>query len=238
MFVDIHSHILYGIDDGAVDAATAIEMLRLAAEDGTTHIAATPHFISGYKSNTKVKKICGELQQMASDQGINIHIFPGNEVFISPDIPALYDNGDITAINNSSYLLVEFPAMNIPIYTNNVFYNLQLRELVPIIAHPERNREIAEKPEILQEFVNRGILLQVNSGSITGLYGRKIQKIALKLIKAGLVHFVASDAHTCESRSPKLNSAAKIVEKEFGKDLVEKLFYRNGMTVLENGQIK
>jgi len=122
----------------------------------------------------------------------------------------------------------------IPIYTEELLYNLQLKGLIPIIAHPERNREIFENPDILAGLLERGILAQANSGSVTGLYGRKIRRTVMKLIKMGLIHFIASDAHTCGERSPVLVKAEAIVRRRFGSDTAESLFYKNGMIVLEN----
>jgi protein-tyrosine phosphatase len=235
-FIDIHSHILPGVDDGAKDMATALEMLRLAAAAGTRCIVSTPHFISDAGQYTP--EIIGQeyqkLQKVVVDEGLGIAIYPGCEVFISPDIPELYDRGILSTINGSCYMLIELPMMSVPAYTDEVLYQLQLRGLAPIIAHPERNSEISRNPGILTALLQRGMLAQVNSSSITGIYGDKVQDTAYKLIKANMAHFVASDAHTCRGRSPKLVRAAELVEKECGMDTVRRLFYENGLAVLEN----
>lgn len=237
MYADIHSHIIPCVDDGAKDTATALEMLRLAAADGTSHIVATPHYIAGNVKNSTdlVDEKSRELQQLADSEEITIKIHAGCEVFISHDTPEFFDAGTIATINGSSYMLIELPHMGIPLYTDEVLYKLQMRGLIPVIAHPERNDEILSNSCILSDFVKRGMLAQVNSGSITGIYGRKIQKAAMKFIKMGIVQFVASDAHTCGGRSPGLTKAAGLVKKEFGCDMVENLFLKNGMAVLENG---
>lgn len=239
MFVDIHSHIIPAIDDGAVDEKTAADMLRMASENGTSHIIATSHFIAGSIENTSalVHEKCAELRGLAVREGIDISIHPGAEVFISPDIPELYDKGIICTLNDSSYILLELPMAGIPVYTEDILYELQLKGLTPIIAHPERNREILMHSDILAGMVDRGILAQVNAGSITGIYGRKIRRVAMKLIKMGWVHFVASDAHSAGRRSPVLDEAAAIVRRKFESDKAESLFYKNAMAVLENGTI-
>lgn len=239
MFVDIHSHIIPGIDDGAKDIKTAVDMIRLACSSGTSHIIATPHFIPGSVLNTSdiVDITCCDLQQLISKEAISINLYPGCELFISPDLLKLYNSGRITTLNNSSYMLIELPMTSMPLYTEEVLYNLQTHGLIPIIAHPERNATIISNPGILKNFVKRGILAQVNSGSITGVYDREIQNAAMKFIKMGLIHFVASDAHTCGVRSPVMVKAAEIVKKKFGIAMAESLFYKNGMTVLENGII-
>jgi len=237
MFADIHSHIIPAADDGAVDEKTAANMLRMASANGTSHIVATPHFIVGSVENPSilVHEKCAELQSLADREGIDVTIHPGAEVFIGPDIPELFEQGIINTLNDSSYILLELPMSGIPIYTEEILYDLQLKGLTPIIAHPERNSEILKNPDILASMVSRGILAQINSGSVTGIYGRKIRKVAMKLIKMGLIHFVASDAHTCGRRSPSLETAAAIVQRKFGSDTAECLFYKNGMAILENG---
>lgn len=239
MYIDIHSHIIPVIDDGARDINTAAEILKMAAENGTTHIVATPHFIAGSVENPSelIDKKCEELKKIAINEEIEIKIHVGAEVFISPEIPELFEKKIICTLNNSAYILVELPMASIPIYMDDVLYSLQLKGLIPIIAHPERNSEIQKKPEILINLVRRGILAQVNSGSITGLYGKKIRNVAIKFIKMGLIQFIASDTHTCRRRSPNLTKAAAIVGKRFGQDIAKQLFFRNGMAVLENGTV-
>lgn len=248
-FVDIHSHIIPGIDDGAKDMETALEMLRLASLDGTRHIVATPHFtpstisdIGGATLDTSgimniseiVREKTSELSEQAASLNIDINIYSGTEVLIHPDIPSLLENNSICTINGSKYVLVEFPMSEIPLYASEVLYQIQLKGLIPIIAHPERYNEVIKDCGILLDLVGRGMLVQVNAGSLTGLFGRKAQKTAMKLIKAGMTHFVASDAHGCGSRSPELGKAAWIVEKKFGREIMQELFYSNGMAVIEN----
>lgn len=240
MFIDIHSHILCHIDDGAVDYDTSIKMLSLAAESGTSHIIATPHFI--YKSSahgfSSIAEQCNELQNgiLKSRMGITVH--SGQEVFLSPELERLYDERIIGTIAGSRYMLVEFPMMSIPVYAEDVLYSLQLKGIVPIIAHPERNLELKAAPGLLKNLVQRGILAQINSGSITGLYGKEIQKVANNLINMGIVHFVASDAHNLNSRSPCLNFAARIIEKTHGKSVMEELLINNGLRLIGNEEIK
>jgi protein-tyrosine phosphatase len=238
-FVDIHSHIIPGIDDGAHGARTAKEMLILAAEGGTNHIVATPHYISGEINNTPaiIEEGCGSLSQIVSESFLNLDIYPGSEVFISPDIPDLYDKGLITCINKSRYILVEFPQLQVPQYTNEVLYQLQLRGLVPIIAHPERYEAVRRSPGLIREMAGRGILTQINSVSLTGLYGTDIKKTAKKLIDNGIAHFVASDAHSCGERNPDMGKAYDYVTRKWGSDAADRLFRRNGLAVINNKEI-
>lgn len=249
MYVDIHSHIIPGIDDGAKDAAAALKMLKLASLDGSRYIVATPHFTpAGFPDNGGatidfsgimnvsdiVNEKTSELIELAAKNNIDINIYPGTEVLIHMDIPSLLDGNKICTINGSRYLLVEFSMSNIPLYASEILYQIQLKGLIPIISHPERYSEVVKNCGILEDFVGRGILVQVNAGSLTGRFGRKIQKAAMKLIKLGMVHFVASDAHNCDSRTPELGKAARRVEKKFGKEIMQTLFCTNGMAVLED----
>lgn len=240
MFVDIHSHILPSVDDGASDAGMALEMLKMASIGGTAHIVATPHYAAGSFECTPslVYEKCGWLQNLANEAGIDITIHSGSEVFICHDIPELFDNGSILALSGTAYILLELPFDCIPLYTDKVLYNLQLKGLIPIIAHPERNREIIRNPGILAEFAHRGILAQANSGSITGLYGRKIRRAVLEFIRMGFIQFVASDAHSCGRRSACLVKASEIIRRKFGSDMVDRLFCSNGINILESKYIK
>ncbi len=234
MYIDIHSHIIPGIDDGAKDEVMALEMLKIAKKSGTGHIIATPHYVYGntrYGFTTIIEK-CAHFNSLAAGAGINITIYPGCEVFICPELVELYEQGLKGTLAESCYMLIEFPMMSIPSYTDNVLYNLQLKGITPIIAHPERYIEIQRKPELMEAYIDRGILSQVNSGSITGIYGMKAKKTVMRLIKEGWAQFVASDAHSNNSRNPDLANAAAIIEKKFGLKMREDLFTRNALKII------
>lgn len=234
MYIDIHSHIIPGIDDGARNESVALKMLKMAQQSGTGHIIATPHYVYGntrYGFATIIEK-CEALNRLAASAGINITVYPGCEVFITPELIELYEQGLIGTLANSCYMLVEFPMMSIPSYTDNVLYNLQLKGITPIIAHPERYSEIQYDSERLKSFIDRGILAQVNSGSITGVYGREAKKTVMRLIKEGLVQFVASDAHSASGRNPDMSKAAAIIEKKYGSKIRNDLFSLNPTKII------
>lgn len=236
MYVDIHSHIIPGLDDGAKDLDTFRKMVHIAEEEGITHLIATPHYIYGTGMNdlTGLVEKCNELQQFTLGNGVGVKILPGCEIFICPELADLYENKQVLTLNNSNYILVELPAVNLPVYTEQVLYELQVRGLIPILAHPERNRQIVKDPDFLMRLTERGILTQVNAGSILGLYGRHVRNAALNFIGKGYVHFVASDAHTDRRRAPRFKEAAEIVKKRFGYEAADALFYLNGKAVIEN----
>ncbi len=229
MFIDLHSHVIPGVDDGSPDFEFSVKMLEMADSQGTTHIVATPHYFSGLTNldvNT-IQQHCDSLNNIMSEKGLIIRVLPGMEVYLNPDIHERYTHGEICTLNRTSYMLVELPFNSYPLYLEEELYRLQLSGVFPIIAHPERNANIFKNHTAVEDFVDKGILFQVNSGSITGVFGRTVQKSALMMIKKGFVHFVSSDAHTCGRRSPILQSAANIVEKHFGRQMMQALFFEN-----------
>jgi len=237
MYIDIHSHIIPGVDDGAKDEKMALEMLKIAHDCGTRHIIATPHYFIG---NTRfdfadIKAKCAHINKLAVDVGIDITVHPGCEVFITLELAELYEQGKIGTLAGSRCMLVEFPMMSIPPYIDNVLYDLQLKGIIPIIAHPECNIEIQQKPGLMESYLERGILSQVNAGSITGNFGVKARRTVMRFLKEGWVHFVASDAHSDTSRAPDLKNAAIIIEKKFGAKMRDELFKENDQKYLAIG---
>ena len=237
LFTDIHCHILPGIDDGAESIETADQMLSIAQEDGLENIIATPHFIYGQINNTveHIRQNAQEIIKLATMKGIQLYC--GSELFICPELYSLVGEGIASTLNNSRYVLIELPMLSIPDYTIDVLFNLQLKGYVPIIAHPERNRSIQQKPNYLQDFVERGILAQINATSINRIYGSKVQEVAFELIESGLAHFVASDAHTTRNRAPRLLKAYDVICKKFSKEVADKLFCYNGKAVIYDREI-
>lgn len=240
MHVDIHAHILPGCDDGADDTETAISMLQVAAHKGTGHIISTPHLIPGtsHIEARNIAGICRKLQSLSDAKGMNIRIYPGCEAFLSPELPDMYDAGLICTLANTKYILVEMPMMSIPPYTDEVLYKLQLKGLIPVLAHPERNREIVNNPENLKKFMRRDVLVQINSGSLTGLYGEKVKKLAHSLVSSGSVHFVASDAHSTGIQRPNLDETEKIIKKKYGDAVADLLLRENGVAVIGNRAVR
>lgn len=240
MNIDLHTHILPGIDDGSKDMGTSLEMLNIAKGDGTGHIILTPHFIHGSVNNNAalVQEKCLKLTDAAAAEGIEVNLYPGSEVFISPEVPELAKEGVICTLNNSKYILVELPMMSIPSYTPEVLYQLALNGYVPVIAHPERYEAIGKNPSILYDYIQRGVLCQVNSTSLIGLYGKKIRETALTLLRHNMIHFVSSDAHTCKGRAPRLQKARDLVAATVGEDTAQRLFQANGLSVINNTVIQ
>lgn len=235
--IDIHCHILPGIDDGAKTIYDSIDMAKEAVREGITTIIATPHHKNNQYENEKLDILdrVTELNQTLSQEGIPLTILPGQEVRIYGEIIEDYlSGGKILPLNETNYLFIEFPSGSVPRYAERLFYELQTEGLIPIIVHPERNQEIIENPNLLYKFVNNGALSQVTAGSLTGYFGKKIKKFSEQLIEADLTHFIASDAHNIHNRTFKMAEAMDTVEKKYGIDMV--YLFRENAELLAQGK--
>lgn len=236
---DIHCHILPDIDDGAVDIKESIEMAKIAVDHGITVIIATPHYIEGvwnknYKYN---QRVVSRLNEKLMNNNLDIEILLGNEVFITPDIIELLDRGEITTLNKSRYLLIELPMLEIPLYVEEIFFELELKGIVPIIAHPERNIKIVENPNILYDFILKGSMAQLDLPSIIGHHGSKVKNTAEVLLKHDMIHFIGTDAHSSRRRTPKTKEALEILNSTIGKEKLEKILYNNPEAIIKNQDI-
>jgi protein-tyrosine phosphatase len=236
--VDIHSHILPGIDDGSADKSTTIKMLENAVSCGTKAIIATPHYYRGYFENEfdAVARLVGLLKADTASRGMNIDIYPGQEVFLDRHTVELYKSGAIKGLNGSRYLLVEMPMQDYEESLLDIIYELRLLGAVPVIAHPERYTYIMDDINMINPFVEEGCLFQINTGSITGIFGKPVQKTARVLVENGLCNFVASDAHTNHKRCTGLVDAFEMVKKISGA--AADIAVQNSELVLTDGDIK
>lgn len=238
--IDIHCHILPYIDDGAKNMKEAIEMAKIAYEEGIAKIIATPHYIedNGYPSQHVISQIMEELQIAIKSEGIEVEIFRGSEAYLTYNLPLLITNRKIPTINNTKYLLIELPMLNMPIYIDDVIYKLKLMNITPIIAHPERYRYVMKNPNLLIKYIDMGALCQINSGSIIGKFGKDIMKTAKTLIYHDMVHFVASDGHSSSIREPRLKNAYKKVIDLYGKEKSEELFNLNPQKIINGKELE
>ncbi len=229
--IDIHSHILPGLDDGATTMEDSLEMAKLAVSEGIKTIIATPHHKNGNYDNEK-KNILQSMDQFKEQLTINqipLTVLPGQEVRVYGELLEEWEQGSIQTINDAPYILIEFPSNHIPRFAKTLFFEMLNKGLYPILVHPERNAAIIENPNLLYDFVQMGVASQLTNGSITGKFGKKIKKISADLIAANLIHFIASDAHNTLSRQFWMNEAFDEIEKQFGMDY---LYYFN-----ENAQL-
>ncbi|MBT2259245.1 tyrosine-protein phosphatase [Priestia megaterium] len=234
--IDIHSHILPGVDDGALTIEDAISIAKLAVDEGITKIIATPHHQNGTFFNRKqdILKRVKELNYVLQRENISLEVLPGQETRIYGSLLDDFKKGDILALNHTNYLFVELPSGHIPRYTEQLLFDVQLKGLTPIIVHPERNAEFMENPEKLFNLVKKGTLTQVTSSSLTGHFGKKIQKFSMQLIEANLTHFIASDAHNTSTRNFRIRESISKIHKEFGIQTV--YYFQENAELLIQGQ--
>lgn len=232
--IDLHCHILPGVDDGAKSWDEALEMARIAEADGIKTIVSTPHFFSegGFKTGRQLQEVHQAFQTELKKANINIEVVLGNEAYITPDLVKKVIDQEVFTIHNSRYLLIEFPFQGIPLYTAEVLYELRLRGITPIIAHPERYIQVQEDPMVLYSFIQQGALAQLNGGSLLGKYGPKAQKLSEILLKHKMVHFLGSDGHSIGGRKPELRRAFEIAANLIGKSEAEKIVYHNSKRIL------
>jgi protein-tyrosine phosphatase len=208
-FVDIHCHILPGLDDGAGSWDDALAMARLAADDGITVVVATPHQLGNFDQNRgdTIRDHVRQFRSLLVEQDIPLEILPGADVRIEPDfIPKIKAGDVLTLADRGRYVLLELPhEMYLPI--DHLLEQLRAVGLVGILSHPERNLGLLSKPQIVEGLVESGCLMQVTAGSLVGSFGPEVQSFAESLVSGGLVHFVATDAHGPKSRRPLMRRA-------------------------------
>ena len=214
--IDIHCHILPSVDDGAQSVEESMAMARYAVKDGIHTIIATPHALGGTYPNPpeKVKKGVAQLREYFKSENIPLSIYPGSEAHLCPDLAKCILKGETAFLcENNRYVLVEFPFQSIPQLFLNELDCLRQHDITPVVAHPERNLLLFHKKQILHDLISMGCLIQVNSTSITGGFGKNVMVCAHDILKMGLVHIIASDAHSATHRPPALSQAVKIAEK-------------------------
>jgi protein-tyrosine phosphatase len=236
--IDIHCHILPGVDDGAQSLSNSLEMAKKAVEQGIHTIVASPHHKNSRYENPKQEIIARvkELNEALRIEKIDLEVLPGQEVRIHGEMLQGYEMGEILPVNHTPYVLVEFPSNHVPRYTEKLFYDLQTKGLIPVIVHPERNQEIIERSDLLYQLVKKGALTQVTASSLSGDFGKKIKNFSLQLIEANLTHFIASDAHNITSRGFKMREAFRVIEKKFGSDILY-MFEENASLVIEGKHV-
>ncbi len=239
--IDIHAHILPEVDDGASDLESAVLMAEMAVESGVQAIIATPHSnLRPYGNywDSALRAGLETLQQEVTAAGIPLKIYPGMEIFGTPDVPELLRKGKLTTLANSGYLLVEFPFRHYSEEATEVLSTLCADGYRPIVAHPERYQYVQDNPAVVNRWVGMGCLLQANRGSLLGRFGRTAQMLSLALVDRGLTAFVASDAHSPVMRTTWMADVQELLCEEFSEDIARLLLYENPLKVLRNADIR
>jgi len=233
--IDIHHHLLHGLDDGAADLETSISMARLAVADGITHVVCTPHANAEYTfdpavNQEKLAQLRARLEQeripLQLGLGCDFHIL-FDQIQQAKQDPARY------SINGLGYLLVELPDHAIPRGLTATFYELQLARSTPILTHPERNPTLQNNKSRMVNWLRGGLLVQVTADSVLGRMGRKAETIAHQLLADRWVHFLATDAHNTQGRPPRMREAHALVAKKYGRSYADLLCFENPRAAFE-----
>lgn len=239
--IDIHCHILPGLDDGARDLAHAVAMARIARNDGITHIAGTPHMAKGnfgFPDPRILDEVRDRLAGALREAEIAVAILSGAEVHITHGLlDEVRSRRKSLTLAGSAYLIVEFPHDHVFSGARDLFFELMSDGVVPIIAHPERNTMFARFPKLLFELVEKGALAQVNAGSLLDGHGVEAGEAAARFLGLGLVHFIASDAHNTQSKAPRLAAAAERAASIVGEAGAKALVTDNPRAIIEDREI-
>ncbi|WP_232733218.1 tyrosine-protein phosphatase [Lysinibacillus xylanilyticus] len=235
VMIDIHSHILHGVDDGPRTEEESLQMLKRAVKEGITEIISTSHALKPQfhvDYATVVKKL-DNLRQLIDHHDLPITLHTGQEVRLNNQIGNLLNDNQLHVLANSKYVLIELPSNIIPSYTNDLMTKLLIAGYTPIIAHPERNRAIAENPSRLEVLIRNGAFAQITAGSLSGHFGRKTQKFSLELIRANYVHTYGSDVHNLTTRPFHFEKGLRYLEKKKELDIVD-ILLENNRRIIDN----
>ncbi|MGI6669063.1 MAG: tyrosine-protein phosphatase [Acetivibrionales bacterium] len=234
--IDLHSHVLYGLDDGAENEEMTLNMLRIAHRDGITRIIATPHFICGenlYNAETLEKRL-QETIQLAKKNNIDVELYPGNEIYLDEYALDNIKNGQCSTLAGSRYVLVELPMAGFLKNIGNILYNILGNGYIPVLAHVERYEYFRSDLKVLKRFLEMGCISQINATSINGIAGTRAQKAAREMLIRNMGHVVASDAHTDRVRVPRLSKALETVKSWLGEERARNIFYVHPEAILRN----
>ena len=230
--VDLHCHILPGLDDGPDTIDKSLAMAESAIADGITHVVATPHANSAYAFD--FGRVLCLREELRVRLGGRLELASGCDFHMNPEnLAALRGNASPYCINQHDYLLVEFSEFSIPHAMDQTLHELHLAGLRPIITHPERNTILRSQPERLAGWIRLGCFAQVTGGALTGGFGKGSLEVALTWIAQGMVHFVSSDAHNTTSRPLRLQPAFQAVKEQFGQETAQALFLHNPLAAFE-----
>lgn len=238
--IDIHSHILPNIDDGSKDIQTSIEMAKLYIENGFHTVIATPHYVENSTMDNSYYKNIEILNNLKKELKLNeiyLDIYLGNEIYICGNLLDNLKSEKITTLNNTKYILIELPFMDLPKNCLDMIDKLLKLGYIPVLAHPERNIVICKDINILYDLIIKGCLVQVNIPSIEGKYGLEIKEATENILKCNMVHFIGTDAHSNLRRSPNVARGIEMIKNIIGEEKFKNLALDNPKKILLNDDI-
>ncbi len=234
--IDLHSHILPGVDDGSPDIETSLAMARMAVADGIQVMAATPHFMPGMYDNEAhdIRQRVERFNNHLAEAGIPLSVVTGADAHIRPDFLNCLRDGTILTVNDSRYVLFEPPHNIMPQRMEDSLFNILMAGYVPVLTHPERLKWIEQHYDTVQRLSDTGIWMQITAGSLTGRFGRRPKYWAERMLNEGRIHILASDAHNLSSRPPLLSEAVRLAEAAVGMDEARNLVIVRPVNILDD----
>lgn len=239
--IDIHAHILPGIDDGAADWAESLEMAALAVESGVDLLVATPHAASSGKArnwmNDDLVQLMLSFRRRLAEAKIPLKVVAGMEIFGTDEAPQLLREGKLMGLNGSRYPLLEFPFVDYAAEATDILEEILADGMRPVVAHPERYDYVQQNPSLLNLWVEMGCLLQINRGSLLGRFGRREQLLSEVLVMRGFAFAVASDAHSPRYRTTWMQDVQEYLSREISPQAAWALLERNPMALVNNEDV-
>lgn len=238
--IDFHSHILPNIDDGSRSIEETFNLINEAKNVGFDGIVSTSHYIEDYyETNTPEREVwINAIYENLRAKNIDVNLYLGNEIYLSENLIKLLEEGKASTINDTSYVLFEMPLNAEPLNLYDIVYEMLQYKLVPILAHPERYSYVQKEPELIEDLIQKGVLMQSNYGSILGQYGKEIQKTANLLLEHNFIHFLGSDVHKTGRIYTNIEEIKKQLRKIISEEKLEELTERNAEKVLKNEKIE
>jgi protein-tyrosine phosphatase len=234
--IDLHCHILPGIDDGASDSSVSLAMARAMVAQGVTDVACTPHILPGlyHNSGPAIREATQQLQELLDGEKIPLRLTTGADVHMAPDFIAGLRAGRLLTIADSRYVLVEPPHHTAPPQIEDFFFNLAIAGYVPILTHPERLSWVPSRYETIKKLVRAGVWMQITAGSVAGAFGRNALYWSERMLDDGCVHLIASDAHDAERRPPDLAAGRDYVARRVGAEEAQHLVFTRPAGILKD----
>lgn len=236
--IDIHTHILPGIDDGSPYPEVSLEMAELAVRSGVDRMVMTPHcnvpdMFDNYNDDDIIRNRMKTFQDQVTRAGIPLTLYTGMEVFGTPEVPLFLKEGRLLTINDTRYLLIEFPFGGDSSYVTSILKDILNMDYTPIIAHPERYEYVQDDPGLVNYWISMGCGTQVNKGSLLGRFGRVVRDCAVFLVEEGMVGCIASDAHHSEWRTTSMDEVRSFLAYQYGGDYADFLTRMNPERILK-----